>query len=115
MKRLLSYFILTCIPVIFFSCMEEIEQVYEEPKEEKIFYTSVEKDDSLMTKTMVWQDPESGQYQLHWLKDDCIGISNGNNNVEKFVNISTEKGKAAMFKGEIATSSTIQGHYCKPY
>ena len=113
MKRLLSYFILTCIPVIFFSCMEEIEQVYEEPKEEKIFYASVEKDDSLMTKTMVWQDPETGQYQLHWLKDDCIGISNGNNNVEKFVNISTENGKSAMFKGEIATSSTYYAVY--PY
>lgn len=113
MKRLLSYFILTCIPVIFFSCMEEIEQVYEEPKEEKIFYASVEKDDSLMTKTMVWQDPETGQYQLHWLKDDCIGISNGNNNVEKFVNISTENGKSAIFKGEIATSSTYYAVY--PY
>lgn len=112
MKRLLSYITLTCVPFMFFSCVEEFDQTYEEQKYEKIFYTSVE-DDSLMTKTMIGMDPVSGQQQLHWLQEDCIGVSTGNNTVEKFVNISTETGKSAMFKGNIATSSVYYAVY--PY
>ena len=112
MKRLLSYITLTYVPFMFFSCVEEFDQTYEEQKFEKIFYTSVA-DDSLMTKTMIGMDPVSGQQQLHWLQEDCIGVSTGNKTVEKFVNISTETGKSAIFKGNIATSSVYYAVY--PY
>lgn len=113
MKRLLLYITIACASVLFFSCMEEMTQVYEEPKEEKIFYVSVDGKDSLMTKTIISQNPDDGKYQLHWLQADCIGISSGNKTVEKFVNISTENGKSAIFKGSIATSSVYYAVY--PY
>lgn len=113
MKRILSYITIVSASVLFFSCVEEMEQVYEDPKEEKIFYASVDNKDSLMTKTVISQNPVDGKYQLHWLQEDCIGISSGNNTVEKFVNISTENGKSAIFKGSIATSSVYYAVY--PY
>lgn len=113
MKRILSYITIVSASVLFFSCVEEMEQVYEDPKEEKIFYASVDNKDSLMTKTVISQNPDDGKYKLHWLQEDCIGISSGNNTVEKFVNISTENGKSAIFKGSIATSSVYYAVY--PY
>lgn len=113
MKRILSYITIVSASVLFFSCVKEMEQVYEDPKEEKIFYASVDNKDSLMTKTVISQNPVDGKYQLHWLQEDCIGISSGNNTVEKFVNISTENGKSAIFKGSIATSSVYYAVY--PY
>lgn len=112
MKNLLSYIGLVCIPFMVASCVEEVDHVYEDQKVEKVFFTSVE-EDSLMTKTIIGQDSVSGQRQLHWLEDDCIGISTGTNAVEKFVNISTESGKSAVFKGTIPSSSLYYAVY--PY
>ncbi len=112
MKRILSYISLAFALLVFFSCVEEFENGFDEVKVEKIFYVTAP-DDSLKTKTIVNQNLEDGKYQLHWLPDDCIGISSGNSTVEKFENISPESGKSAVFKGNIANSDTYYAVY--PY